>query len=146
MIKLTAIGNLTKDCIVNNANGKTVMNFTVAHNEKYKDANGATINKVTYIEANYWSDRTALAPYLKKGSQVYIEGNPEIRQYTKNDGTFGASMSVRILQVQLLGSPSENNGQQQNNHQGNYHPQNANQGYQQPAQQAMPEPVDDLPF
>ena len=37
MIKLQVIGNLGKDCITNTVNGKTVMNFTVAHTEKFKD-------------------------------------------------------------------------------------------------------------
>ena len=34
MIKLQVIGNLGKDCIVNTVNGKTVINFNVAHTEK----------------------------------------------------------------------------------------------------------------
>jgi single-strand DNA-binding protein len=52
-----------------------------------------------------------VAPYLKKGTQVYVEGNPEVRTYTKNDGTFGASLTLRVLSVQLLGgNRSEQSG------------------------------------
>ncbi|MBD0352663.1 MAG: single-stranded DNA-binding protein, partial [Flavisolibacter sp.] len=40
MIKMQVIGNLGKDCVVNNVNGKSVINFTVAHTEKYKDSQG----------------------------------------------------------------------------------------------------------
>ena len=40
MIKLQVIGNLGKDCIVNTVNGKNVINFTVAHTEKYRDSQG----------------------------------------------------------------------------------------------------------
>ncbi len=40
MIKLLVIGNLGKDAVLNNVNGKNVINFTVAHTEKYKDAQG----------------------------------------------------------------------------------------------------------
>ena len=34
------IGNLGKDCVVNTVNGKNVINFTVAHTEKYRDSQG----------------------------------------------------------------------------------------------------------
>ena len=34
MIKMQVIGNLGKDCLVNNVNGRTVINFCVAHTEK----------------------------------------------------------------------------------------------------------------
>ena len=40
MIKLQIIGNLGKDCVVNTVNGKNVINFTVAHTEKYSDSPG----------------------------------------------------------------------------------------------------------
>jgi len=43
MIKLQVIGNLGKDCVVNTVNGKNVINFSVAHTEKYKDAQGAVL-------------------------------------------------------------------------------------------------------
>ena len=103
MIKLQVIGNLGKDCITNTVNGKTVMNFTVAHTEKFKDAQGNQKDKTIWVECAYWSDRTGVAPYLKKGTQVYVEGAPEVRTYTKNDGTNGSSLSLRVLSVQLLG-------------------------------------------
>ncbi len=103
MIKLQVIGNLGKDCITNTVNGKTVMNFTVAHTEKFKDAQGNQKDKTIWVECAYWSDRTGVAPYLKKGTQVYVEGSPEVRTYTKNDGTTGSSLSLRVLSVQLLG-------------------------------------------
>ena len=37
MIKLQVIGNLGKDAVVNNVNGKSVINFNVAHTERFKD-------------------------------------------------------------------------------------------------------------
>ena len=40
MIKMQVIGRLGKDCVVNTVNGKNVINFTVAHSEKYKDSQG----------------------------------------------------------------------------------------------------------
>lgn len=142
MIKLQVIGNLGKDCVVNSVNGKNVMNFTVAHTEKFKDSTGAQREKTTWVDCAYWSDRTGLAPYLKKGQQVYVEGTPEVRTYTTQDGKSGASLSMRVLSVQLVGGRSSDNNS------------NGGGGYSAPASapQMSNEPsisndvVDDLPF
>jgi single-strand DNA-binding protein len=103
MIKLQVIGHLGKDCTTNVVNGKNVINFSVAHSERYKDASGVQKEKTTWVECAYWTDRTAIAPYLKKGQLVYVEGNPESRAYQKADGTSASSLSMRISSVQLLG-------------------------------------------
>ena len=110
MIKLQVIGHLGKDCTTNVVNGKNVINFSVAHSEKYKDALGVQKDKTTWVECAYWTDRTAIAPYLKKGQLVYTEGTPEVRSYTKNDGTTGTSLTLRVLNVQLLGGGTKSEG------------------------------------
>ncbi len=144
MIKLQVIGNLGKDCIVNNVNGKTVMNFSVAHTEKFKDAQGQQKDKTIWVECAYWSDRTGIAPYLKKGTQVYAEGNPDIRTYTTADGRPGTSLSLRVSSIQLLGGKNEGGDS------GNSYQQPSQQNsYQQPNTMAasdLTEPLDDLPF
>jgi single-strand DNA-binding protein len=108
MLKLQVIGHLGKDCTTNVVNGKNVINFSVAHSEKYKDSAGVQKDKTLWVECAYWTERTAIAPYLKKGQQVYCEGIPDIRTYTKNDGTSGTSLTLRVLSVQLLGGGSRN--------------------------------------
>ena len=104
MIKLQVIGNLGKDCVVNTVNGKTVINFSVAHTEKFKDNTGVQKDKTIWVECAYWTDRTAIAPYLKKGTQVYADGIPDLRNYTTQDGRQGTSLALRVNSVQLLGS------------------------------------------
>ena len=108
MIKMQVIGNLGKDCVVNTVNGKNVINFTVAHTEKYSDSQGNKQEKTTWVDCAYWTDKTAVAPYLQKGTQVYVEGTPEIRTFTRADGTPGASLALRIREVQLLGRKGDN--------------------------------------
>ena len=110
MIKMQVIGNLGKDCTVNTVNGKNVINFTVAHTEKYRDSQGNNQEKTTWVDCAYWTDRTALAPYLQKGKHVFVEGSPEVRSFTRNDGTAGASLSLRVREVQLLGRKGDNMG------------------------------------
>jgi single-strand DNA-binding protein len=142
MIKMQVIGNLGKDCVVNAVNGKNVINFTVAHTEKYKDSGGNQQEKTTWVDCAYWTDRTAIAPYLTKGTQVFVEGQPEVRSFQRNDGTAGASLSMRVREVQLLGRKGENGG-------GSDMPmqQAASGGRQGAAAPAsIDEAADDLPF
>ncbi|MCW3086794.1 MAG: single-stranded DNA-binding protein [Sediminibacterium sp.] len=149
MIKLQVIGNLGKDALVNNVNGKNVINFTVAHTERYKDAQGNQKDKTTWVDCAYWTDRTAVAPYLKKGTQVFVEGQPDVRTYTTQDGRQGASLTLRISSVQLLGSKSnEGGGSQGEGGGGGYQ---SSPAYSQPAggvssASELTEPLDDLPF
>jgi len=110
MIKMQVIGRLGKDCVVNTVSGKNVINFTVAHSEKYRDSQGNTQEKTIWVDCAYWTDRTAISPYLTKGTQVFVEGSPEVRTFTRQDGTAGASLSLRVREVQLLGSKNENSG------------------------------------
>ena len=98
------IGNLTKDATQNTVNGKTVINFTVAHNEKYKDAQGVQQSKGIFVDCAWWTDKVAIVPYLKKGTQIYAEGKPEVKSYTTQDGRNGATQICTVIGVQLLDS------------------------------------------
>jgi single-strand DNA-binding protein len=149
MIKLQIIGNLGKDALVNNVNGKNVINFTVAHTEKYKDAQGNQKDKTTWVDCAYWTDRTAVAPYLKKGTQVFVEGQPDVRSYTTQDGRNGASLVLRVASVQLLGGKSNDGGQSGNDGGNSQYASNASYapaGNATPSANEITEPLDDLPF
>jgi single-strand DNA-binding protein len=144
MIKLQVIGNLGKDCITNTVNGKSVMNFNVAHTEKFRDNQGVQKDKTIWVECAYWSDRTGVAPYLKKGTQVYVEGTPEVRTYPKNDGTTGVSLTLRVQSVQLLGGRGDSSSSGESSYSsGNYGSSSASNVQ---AGSEISEPVDDLPF
>lgn len=107
MIKLQIIGNLGKDCTQNTVNGKSVINFSVAHTEKFKDKNGETISKTIWVECSYWTDKVGIVPFLKKSVQVYVEGTPEVRTFQSNDGKYGAALTLRVQSVQLLSGVKE---------------------------------------
>ena len=141
MIKMQVIGNLGKDCVVNAVNGKNVINFTVAHTEKYKDSSGNQQEKTTWVDCAYWTDRTAVAPYLTKGTQVYAEGTPEVRSFQRSDGTAGASLSMRVREVQLLGRKGENNSGADVSM-----PAQTNSRQEATAPASIDEAADDLPF
>ncbi len=144
MIKLQVIGNLGKDCIVKEVNGKTVINFSVAHSERYKDSQGNQKERTTWVECAYWTDKTAVAQYLVKGKTVYSEGFPEADAYTNKEGQVSATLRMRVQSIQLLGG---NAGDSQGSNQGNVSHLGAGVspvGVTQPANVVTP--VDDLPF
>jgi single-strand DNA-binding protein len=144
MIKLTAIGNLGRDAVMNTVSGKNVINFTVAHTERFKDAQGNQKDKTIWVDCAYWTERTGIAPYLKKGTQVYVEGQPDVRTYTTKEGVNGATLSLRVSSVQLLGSRSNDGGAGTGNYQAST-PTMSSQS-SSPAASEIMEPMDDLPF
>ncbi len=142
MIKLQIIGHLGGDCTTNEVNGKNVINFNVAHSEKYKDSQGNQVEKTIWVKCAYWTDRTAIAQYLKKGQLIYAEGTPEAEGYLNKDNQNAASLKMRVFQVQLLGSRNDNQegtGQPASSYQST--------GTAKVTQAAeVEEPADDLPF
>lgn len=139
MLKTFAIGHLGKDAIVNTVNGKNVINFNVAHSEKYKDQQGNERTVTTWVNCAYWTDRTALAPYLKKGQQVFVEGLPSVETYVNNDRQTVAQFRLRVERVQLLGSAKDSNSNDRGNSNNQFAPQNNN------SLSGM-DVADDLPF
>lgn len=107
MLKTLIIGNLGRDCTTNEVNGRSVINFNVAHTEKWRDAGGQENEKTTWVDCAYWTDKTAIAQYLLKGTQVYCEGIPDVHVFTASDGTTKATIKLKVGMVQLLGSKRE---------------------------------------
>ena len=146
MIKMQIIGNLGKDCVVNTVNGKNVINFTVAHTEKYKDSQGNQQEKTTWVDCAYWTDRTAIAPYLTKGKQVYVEGQPEARSFQRNDGTPGSSLSMRVRDIQLLGGRGDSGSGGSSYQSNTASSAGVTSNSSIPSPSDITEPIDDLPF
>ncbi len=106
MLKLELIGNLGKDCTTNVVNGSHVINFSVAHSDKTRDQENNWIEKTVWVECAYWTEKTGVVNFLRKGQQVYAEGIPEVKTYTKKDGSTGISLTLRVIYLQLVGSIS----------------------------------------
>jgi single-strand DNA-binding protein len=134
------VGHLGKDCTVNTVNGKSVINFNVAHSESYADAQGAKVEKTTWFQCAYWTDKTKVSEYLKKGTMVFVEGRVDVRTYTDQQGVTKASLELRVNMVNLLAQPKDQAAA------GAPAPQNG--AYVPPAVGAYDptKPIDDLPF
>jgi single-strand DNA-binding protein len=101
--RFQVIGNLTRDCVIADTNGKKCVNFSIAVNEKYKDAQGVEVSRVDYHDCSYWNDNVAIAPYLKKGMQVYVEGKPYAKKFVNDDGKEFLSVGIKVNNIQLVG-------------------------------------------
>ena len=81
--KAIIIGNLTRDPELKAiASGNKVCTFSVATNRVYKDSNGVRQEKTDYHNIVVWG-KTAenVATYMKKGSQILVEGRMETRSW-----------------------------------------------------------------
>jgi len=146
MIKLQVIGNLGGDCIQREVNGKTVINFNVAHSEKFKDSMSNLKERTTWVKCAYWTDRPAVAQYLKKGKTVYVEGSPEAEAYTNKEGQQVATLKMTVFSLQLVGGVSEGSNQSENPNSYATSSSNSSSVASSTTPSQVEEPADDLPF
>lgn len=96
---ITVIGNLTDDPELRfTPSGHAVCNFTVAVNERIRDADGNWKDgETSYFRCAAWRNIAEnCAESLTKGSNVIIHGTVRTRAYDKNDGTKGISVDVNV--------------------------------------------------
>ena len=101
MIQLTFIATLGKDAEVRDAGTTKVINFSAAVNVGYGEK-----KSTMWIECAKFGEKTGVAEFLKKGTKVYISGEPSLRQWESN-GKHGASIGVRVQDIELLGGKQE---------------------------------------
>ena len=104
MIKLTCIGNLTRDPETRTVQkGQTdgkVTNFTVAASYGYGD-----YKKTEFIRVAAWNGAGEnCMKYLRKGSKVWVSGSPTVNAYTNNNGEATGNLELRLDEVEFLSS------------------------------------------
>jgi single-strand DNA-binding protein len=146
MLKAQVIGHLGRDAEVNIHDTKSVINFSIAHTEKYKDRNGTLMNKTIWVKCAWWTDKTTIAQYPKKGTQVYAEGTPGVNSWRDNNsGENKSELTLRVHIVQLLSSKQNENTVSGNSSSSPTPSAGSNTGYI-PVDSDIPQPDDDLPF
>lgn len=140
--KITILGNIGQDSVIKEVNGKFVINFSVAHNEKFTTADGQKHEKTTWFSCAIWKEsreKTRIAEYLKAGQIVYIEGTPEIRIFDGANGK-AAAINVTVNSINFAGAAPQSRAQAEPAGQPAAAPAyNANEGL-------TPPDSDDLPF
>ena len=103
--KVILIGNLGRDPETRYLpNGDAVTNISVATTDTWKDKNGEKQEKTEWHRVSLYRRLAEIAgEYLKKGSQVYIEGRIEYREYEK-DGQKRYTTDIVASEMKMLGS------------------------------------------
>ena len=111
--KVLLLGNLTRDPELRYIpSGQAVTSFTVASNRTYLAPSGEKKEDVSFVRIVTWARLAETCnEYLKKGSQVFVEGRLQSRSWEAQDGTKRSTVEVVASGVQFLGRPSTSGSQ-----------------------------------
>ena len=164
--KAMLIGNVGKDPEVrylDGSNGQAkVATFTLATTERYRDRNGETRENTEWHNIVAWRNTAdVVEKYVKKGTQVYIEGRIRTRSWDDQTGNKRYTTEIMADTLQLLGkrqdNPAGQGGYAAPAQQPGYAQQPQAQQFQQAPAQTFSQPAgpqniandgpdDDLPF
>lgn len=105
--KVIVVGNLGRDPEMRTfPSGDRVANVTIATTDKWKDKQTGEMKEATEWHRVVFNGRLAeiAGEYLRKGSQVYVEGSLRTRKWTDKDGIEKYTTEIRADQMQMLGS------------------------------------------
>ena len=140
--KVIIVGNLGRDPEMRTfPSGDQVANVTVATTDKWKDKQTGEMKEATEWHRIIFSGRLAeiAGQYLRKGSQVYVEGSLRTRKWTDQSGVEKYSTEIRADQMQMLGN--RQGGQQGGYEQGGYPSAPAPAPRSAPPRTAAPRPA-----
>jgi len=155
--KVILVGNLGNDPEVRYMpNGNAVANLSLATSESWKDQQGQVQERTEWHRLTMYRRLAEIAgEYLKKGSQIYVEGKLQTRKWQDQQGQDRYTTEIIVDQMQMLGGRDGGQGGQgggyqqrpQGGQQGggygggnqNYGGGNQGGGYQQPPQQQRPQ-------
>lgn len=143
--KAIIIGNLGADPEVRYMpSGDAVANLSIATTDKWKDKDGEKQERTEWHRVNAFGRLAEImGEYLKKGSQVYIEGSIQTRKYTDKDGVEKYSTEIRATEMKMLG------GRERGSESGAGEPSAPRPAARPPARQgggAFDDLEDDIPF
>lgn len=107
MNKIILIGHVGQDAELRDVGSTTVLSFSVATTEKWKDKNGERQERTDWHSVSLWGKRgEALAKYVTKGTRVAVEGRVQYRQYEDRDGNKRTATEIVASDIELLGGGS----------------------------------------
>jgi single-strand DNA-binding protein len=97
-------GHLTRDPAVKRlANDRTVADFGLAINRRYKGPDGELKEDATFVDIEAWGRTAELAgQYLNKGSPCFVEGRLKYETWQAKDGTRRTTLKVVAENIQFL--------------------------------------------
>lgn len=103
--KVFILGNLVKDPELKQLDsGSSVCDLRIATNRKYKNKSGDVVEEVTYIDVGTWGrEAENCHQYLRKGSQVIVEGRLKTDNWQDADGNNRSKLFVHSERVHFTG-------------------------------------------
>jgi single-strand DNA-binding protein len=155
--KVILVGNLGQDPEVKYMpSGGAVLSISLATSESWKDKQtGQPVEKTEWHRVTFFNRLAEIAgEYLKKGSQIYVEGKLQTRKWQDQAGVDRYTTEVIANTMQMLGSGGSSNDKAYDSSSDNQsRPQqhkNEQQAEQKPVSQSSPPPMDsfddDIPF
>lgn len=112
MNNVSLVGNLTRDPdLRHTSSNKSVCQFGLAVNERYKDASGQWVDKPMFIDCEAWGTTGEnIARYMSKGRKVGITGSLVLDQWEDKQGGKRSKHKVRVATCNFLDGKPEARG------------------------------------
>ena len=117
--KVILVGNLGKDPEIRySASGAAIANITIATSDSWKDKQTGEKQERTEWHRVVFFNRLAevVGEYLKKGSQVYVEGRLQTRKWQDKEGQDRYTTEIVASEMQMLGGRGAPAGDGQGSH------------------------------
>ena len=135
--KVLLLGNLGRDPELRSTpKGNSVLNFPMATSRRWKDRETEKVHDETdWHRIVVWGRQAeVLSEYLKKGSQVHVEGRLQTRSWSDNDSVKRYTTEIVASRIQMLGRPEDRRA-----------PESVEEP-EAPSEAAEPDDGDDIPF
>ena len=115
--KVILIGRLGRDPETRYMpNGDAITNFSLATDEQWRDRNGERQTRTEWHNVSLYGKLGEIAnQYLRKGSQVFIEGKIQSRKYTDKDGIERMAYNIIGNEMKMLGNRNDGSDSGNNN-------------------------------
>ncbi|MEH6711605.1 MAG: single-stranded DNA-binding protein [Paraglaciecola polaris] len=130
--KVILVGNLGQDPEVRYMpNGNAVANLSIATSESWKDQQGQQQERTEWHRLTMYRRLAEVAgEYLRKGSQIYVEGKLQTRKWQDQQGQDKYTTEIKVDQMQMLGGKRDD---------AQGAPRTNQSGFQQPSRPAAPQ-------
>ena len=106
--KVIILGRCGKDPEVRMAGQNKVATFSVATGGKYKTKEGKEVDDTAWHNIVAWrTSADIVEKYIKKGSQIFIEGHISYRKYADKEGVDRSITDIVVDKIELLGGKAE---------------------------------------
>jgi len=111
MKQMTTFGHLGQDASIQETNGKKTLRTTLAVYEGYINNQGRKVERTTWFTIFY--RHTGIAPHLKKGSRILVQGEHSVNLYKDQNGQHQIGQTINADMIQFLDKKPTNETPQQ---------------------------------